>query len=112
MAKCARLVFALLSSGTGAFRVCRARRWQHFRQPVGGLACATSIWQPRTGRWRQRQKPIRYPAFIGGHYYWTVLASYVILRVISLVIGLHVDQQSEIECLDLSQHGKRGYHSN
>jgi Amt family ammonium transporter len=43
---------------------------------------------------------------------WTVLASYVILRVISLVIGLRVDQQDEIEGLDLSQHGERGYHSN
>ena len=43
---------------------------------------------------------------------WTVLASCVILRVISLVIGLRVDQQDEIEGLDLSQHGERGYHSN
>ena len=43
---------------------------------------------------------------------WTVLASYVILRVISLVIGLRVDQQDEIEGLDLSQHGERGYHRN
>ena len=41
----------------------------------------------------------------------TVL-KYVILRVISLVIGLRVDQQDEIERLDLSQHGERGYHSN
>jgi len=40
------------------------------------------------------------------------LASYVILRVISLVIGLSVDQQDEIEGLDLSQRGERGYHSN
>jgi len=43
---------------------------------------------------------------------WTVIASYVILRVISVVIGLRVDQQDEIEGLDLSQHGERGYHSN
>ena len=43
---------------------------------------------------------------------WTVIASYVILRVISLVIGLRVDQQDEIEGLDLSQHGERGYHTN
>ena len=43
---------------------------------------------------------------------WTVLASYVILQVISLAIGLRVDQQDEIEGLDLSQHGERGYHSN
>jgi Amt family ammonium transporter len=43
---------------------------------------------------------------------WTVIASYVILRVISLVIGLRVNQQDEIEGLDLSQHGERGYHTN
>ena len=43
---------------------------------------------------------------------WTVIASYVILRVISVVIGLRIDQQDEIEGLDLSQHGERGYHSN
>jgi Amt family ammonium transporter len=43
---------------------------------------------------------------------WTVIASYVILRLISVVIGLRVDQQDEIEGLDLSQHGERGYHSN
>ena len=41
---------------------------------------------------------------------WTVLQC-VILRVISLVIGLRVDQPDEIEQLDLSQHGERGYHS-
>jgi ammonia channel protein AmtB len=27
------------------------------------------------------------------------------------VIGLRVDQQDEIEGLDLSQHGERGYHN-
>ena len=42
---------------------------------------------------------------------WTVVASVVILRVIGAVIGLRVDQQDEIEGLDLSQHGERGYHS-
>ena len=43
---------------------------------------------------------------------WTVLASYVILRVISRVIGLRVDQQDEIEGLDPRKHGERGLHSN
>ncbi|MDC1408673.1 ammonium transporter [Candidatus Puniceispirillum sp.] len=42
---------------------------------------------------------------------WTGIASYVILRVIGAVIGLRVDQQDEIEGLDLSQHGERGYHN-
>ena len=42
---------------------------------------------------------------------WTVIASYVILKIIGVVIGLRVDQQDEIEGLDLSQHGERGYHN-
>jgi len=42
---------------------------------------------------------------------WTSVASYVILKVIGAVIGLRVDQQDEIEGLDLSQHGERGYHN-
>jgi Amt family ammonium transporter len=42
---------------------------------------------------------------------WTGIASYVILKVTGAVIGLRVDQQDEIEGLDLSQHGERGYHN-
>ena len=42
---------------------------------------------------------------------WTAIASYVILKIIDLVVGLRVDQQDEIEGLDLSQHGERGYHT-
>jgi Amt family ammonium transporter len=42
---------------------------------------------------------------------WTGIASYVILKVIGAVIGLRVDQQDEVEGLDLSQHGERGYHN-
>jgi len=42
---------------------------------------------------------------------WTGVASYVILKVIGAVIGLRADQQDEIEGLDLSQHGERGYHN-
>jgi Amt family ammonium transporter len=42
---------------------------------------------------------------------WTGIASYVILKVIGTVIGLRVDRQDEIEGLDLSQHGERGYHN-
>jgi ammonium transporter, Amt family len=42
---------------------------------------------------------------------WTGIASYVILKIIDAVIGLRVDQQDEIEGLDLSQHGERGYHN-
>jgi Amt family ammonium transporter len=42
---------------------------------------------------------------------WTVIASAIILKLIGVLIGLRVDQQDEIEGLDLSQHGERGYHS-
>ena len=42
---------------------------------------------------------------------WTGIASYVILRLVALITGLRVDQQDEIEGLDLSQHGERGYHT-
>jgi Amt family ammonium transporter len=42
---------------------------------------------------------------------WTGIGSYVILKVIGAVIGLRVDQQDEVEGLDLSQHGERGYHN-
>ena len=42
---------------------------------------------------------------------WTGFASYIILKLIDLITGLRVDQQDEIEGLDLSQHGERGYHT-
>ena len=43
---------------------------------------------------------------------WTFIATYVILKIATALVGLRVDQQDEIEGLDLSQHGERGYHSN
>ena len=42
---------------------------------------------------------------------WTGIASYVILKLINMITGLRVEQQDEIEGLDLSQHGERGYHT-
>ena len=43
---------------------------------------------------------------------WTAIASFVILKIVSMAVGLRVDEQVEIEGLDLSEHGERGYHSN
>ena len=43
---------------------------------------------------------------------WTAIASFIILKIVSAVTGLRVDEQTEIEGLDLSQHGERGYHTN
>jgi Amt family ammonium transporter len=42
---------------------------------------------------------------------WTGIASYLILKLINMATSLRVDQQDEIEGLDLSQHGERGYHT-
>jgi len=43
---------------------------------------------------------------------WTGLFSYLILKLITLLVPLRVDRQTEIEGLDLAQHGERGYHGN
>ncbi|MBL81279.1 MAG: ammonia channel protein [Rhodospirillaceae bacterium] len=42
---------------------------------------------------------------------WTAVASYAILKIAAVVGGLRVDDEAELEGLDLSQHGERGYHS-
>ncbi len=42
---------------------------------------------------------------------WTAVASYIILKIASIIGGLRVDDEAELEGLDLSQHGERGYHS-
>ena len=43
---------------------------------------------------------------------WTSIASYLILKIAAVISGLRVDDEAELEGLDLSQHGERGYHSN
>lgn len=43
---------------------------------------------------------------------WTAVASVIILKIINAVSGLRVDEQVEIEGMDLSEHGERGYHTN
>jgi Amt family ammonium transporter len=42
---------------------------------------------------------------------WTSIFTYLILKVISLIVPLRVDEQEEIEGLDLRSHGEKGYHS-
>ena len=42
---------------------------------------------------------------------WTVVASYIIFKIAGIFGGLRVDDEAEIEGLDLSQHGERGYHN-
>ena len=40
---------------------------------------------------------------------YTAVVSFIILKVIDALIGLRVDEESEIEGLDVSQHDERGY---
>ena len=40
---------------------------------------------------------------------WTVVATFIILQIIKLVIGLRVDEQQETEGLDITQHEETGY---
>ena len=42
---------------------------------------------------------------------WTVIATYVILKVISLFITLRVEEDEEIQGLDTSAHGESGYNN-
>ena len=42
---------------------------------------------------------------------WTVIATYLILKLISLFISLRVDEENEIEGLDTSTHGESGYNN-
>ncbi|HSG31327.1 MAG TPA: ammonium transporter [Thermodesulfobacteriota bacterium] len=40
---------------------------------------------------------------------YTAIFSYIILKVIDMVIGLRVDDESELQGLDLAEHGESGY---
>ena len=42
---------------------------------------------------------------------WTAVASFIILKIAAVAGGLRINDDSELEGLDLSQHGERGYHS-
>ena len=42
---------------------------------------------------------------------WTAVASFIILKIAAVSGGLRVNDDSELEGLDLSQHGERGFHS-
>ena len=43
---------------------------------------------------------------------WTAIASFVIFKIAGLFGGIRVSENDEIEGLDLTQHGERGYHTN
>ena len=41
---------------------------------------------------------------------WTAVATFVIIKVLKPITGLRVDTETEVEGLDLSSHGERGYY--
>ncbi|MDP6219781.1 MAG: hypothetical protein QF801_06705, partial [Alphaproteobacteria bacterium] len=43
---------------------------------------------------------------------WTLVVSAVILMIAKTVTGLRVDEQTEVDGLDLAEHGERGYPGN
>ena len=42
---------------------------------------------------------------------WTAFASVIILVIVRMICGLRVQSEVEVEGLDLSEHGERGYHT-
>ena len=40
---------------------------------------------------------------------WTVAATFIILKVVNVLVGLRVDEQHETEGLDVTQHEETGY---
>jgi Amt family ammonium transporter len=40
---------------------------------------------------------------------YTAVASYIILKIVDLIVGLRVTEEEETEGLDTAQHGERGY---
>ena len=43
---------------------------------------------------------------------WTAFASLIVLMIVRIICGLRVHSEVEVEGLDLSEHGERGYHTN
>ena len=40
---------------------------------------------------------------------WTAILTYIIIKVVGLLVGLRVSEEVEIEGLDIRGHGERGY---
>ncbi len=40
---------------------------------------------------------------------WTIIATFVILQIVKVIVGLRVDDQQETEGLDITQHEEAGY---
>ena len=42
---------------------------------------------------------------------WSIIVSYIILKVLQLTVGLRVSDDKETQGLDLSSHGETGYNA-
>ena len=40
---------------------------------------------------------------------WAGVASYIIIKIVQIIIGIRVENEEETEGLDLTSHGERGY---
>ena len=40
---------------------------------------------------------------------WSAVASFILIKIVSALVGLRVHQDDEVEGLDLTSHGERGY---
>ena len=40
---------------------------------------------------------------------WSIIGTIVIIKIVSALVGLRVDDEAETDGLDLSEHGERGY---
>ena len=43
---------------------------------------------------------------------WTLVVRVIILMIAKAVAGLRVENQTEVDALDLAEHGQRGYPGN
>jgi Amt family ammonium transporter len=44
------------------------------------------------------------------HIVWAAVLTYIILKVVDLLVGVRVSSEEETEGLDYTQHGEVGYH--
>jgi Amt family ammonium transporter len=42
---------------------------------------------------------------------WSLIGSYIIIKVTESLVGLRVDEDAEVQGLDLAEHGESGYHN-
>ena len=46
---------------------------------------------------------------VGVTWVFSIVATFIILKVLDVMMGLRVSEQDEVQGLDVSQHGEEGY---